>query len=101
MKDRIRELREHYGLSQAQFAQRINRSPGFISLVETGRSNLSREVVERICAVYGVDEGWLVNGKGKMIDKAPVDMENIGVRVKKIRKDKKLTQMQFASAIGS
>lgn len=100
MKDRIREIREHYGLYQAQFAQRINKSPGFISLVETGRSNLSRAVVERICAIYGVDEAWLVDGKGEMTDKAPVDMENIGVRLKAVRKDKKMTQMQFSSAIG-
>ena len=100
LKDRIREMREHFGLSQAQFAQRINKSPGFISLVETGRSNMSNEVIERICSVYGVNVEWLLEGKGTMTDEAPVDKESIGVRLKAVRKDKKLTQTQFASAIG-
>ena len=100
LKDRVREIREHFGLSQAQFAQRINKSPGFISLVETGRSNMSEEVLERICTVYGVNEEWLREGKGTMTDKAPVDKESIGVRLKAVRKDKKLTQAEFASAIG-
>ena len=35
-----------------------------------------------------------------MTEKAPVDKESMGVRLKSVRKDKKLTQTQFASAIG-
>lgn len=35
-----------------------------------------------------------------MTDKAPVDKESIGVRLKAVRKDKNFTQTQFASAIG-
>ncbi len=35
-----------------------------------------------------------------MTDKAPVDKESIGVRLKAVRKDKKLTHTQFASVIG-
>ena len=52
LQDRIKQIREHFGLSQAHFAQRINKSPGFISLVETGRSNVSDETIETICSPY-------------------------------------------------
>lgn len=34
---------------QAHFAQKINKSPGFISLVETGRSNVSNNIIKSIC----------------------------------------------------
>lgn len=99
LKDRVREIRNYFGLSQAQFALRVNKSPGFISLVETGRSNMSGEVIKRICSVYGVNEKWLLEGKGTMTNKVPVDKKSIGIRLKAVRKDKKLTQTQFASAI--
>ena len=100
MKDRIKRIREHFGLSQAQFAQRINRSPGFISLVEIGRSNVSDETIETICSVLPVNEEWLRTGNGEMTSSAPVDKENIGQRIREIRKGEGLTQKQFASATG-
>ena len=61
---------------------------------------MSSEVVKRICNVYGVNEKWLLEGKCTMTEKVPVDKESIGVRLKAVRKDKKLTQTQFASVIG-
>lgn len=100
LQDRIKQIREHFGLSQAHFAQRINKSPGFISLVETGRSNVSDETIETICSEFPINEAWLRNGEGKMTDDAPVDVKNIGIRVKQLRKDMKLTQEQFAAATG-
>ena len=100
LKDRIKQVREHFGLSQVHFAQQINKSPGFISLVETGRSNVSDETIETICSRFPINEAWLRNGEGKMTDDAPVDMKNIGIRVKQLRKEMKLTQEQFAAATG-
>ena len=100
LKDRIKQIREHFGLSQARFAQRINKSPGFIALVETGRSNVSDETIETICSEFPINEAWLRNGEGMMTDEAPVDLKNIGIRLKQMRKDMKLTQDQFAAATG-
>ena len=100
LKDRIKQIREHFGLSQVHFAQQINKSPGFISLVEAGRSNVSDETIETICSRFPINEVWLRNGEGKMTDDAPVDMKNIGIRVKQLRKEMKLTQEQFAAATG-
>ena len=79
LKDRIKQVREHFGLSQVHFAPQINKSPGFISLVETGRSNVSDETIETICSRFSINEAWLRNGEGKMTDDAPVDMKNIGI----------------------
>ena len=100
LKDRIKQVREHFGLSQVHFAQQINKSPGFISLVETGRSNVSDETIETICSRFPINEAWLRTGNGEMTTQAAVDMENIGIRVKQLRKDMKLTQEQFAAATG-
>ena len=51
MKDRIKKIREHFGLTQEQFAQRINKSYALISLVETGKKNFSGKTLEKICSI--------------------------------------------------
>ena len=100
MKDRIKQIREHFGLSQAHFAQRIQKSPGFISLVETGKSDVFEETIATICSVLPVNKEWLLTGEGEMTSQAAVDMENIGIRIKQLRKDLELTQKEFAAATG-
>ena len=100
LQDRIKQIREHFGLSQAHFAQKINKSPGFISLVETGRSNVSDETIKSICSAFSINEYWLRNGEGEMTSQAAVDMENVGRRIREIRRGEGLTQEGFAAATG-
>ena len=100
LQDRIKQVREHFGLSQAHFAQKINKSPGFISLVETGRSNVSNNTIKSICAAFSINESWLRNGEGQMTSQAAVDMENVGNRIREIRRGEGLTQEEFAAATG-
>ena len=54
--ERIAKVRQHFGLSQAQFAQKVNRSPGLFSKVEKGRSDISEETINVIVEVYGVNK---------------------------------------------
>ena len=100
MKDRIKQIREHFGLSQAHFAQRIHKLPRFISLVESGRIDVSEETIVTVCLVLPVNKKWLLTGEGETTSQAAVDMENTGIRIKQLRKDLKLTQKQFAAATG-
>ena len=64
--ERVKIIRKHFGLSQAQFAQKINRSPGFISDIETGKSRVSEQTIKAICLFSGVNKEWLVSGAGEM-----------------------------------
>ncbi len=102
--DRFIEIRKYYGLSQSQFAKRINKTPGFISDIETKRCEMSIDTINDICSVFGIDKIWLSTGEGSMFQKgkevAKVDKEKIGLRIKEIRKQEKLTQDEFASNIG-
>lgn len=100
MKDRIKQIREHFGLSQVQFAQRLNVSSGYISLVEKSERKVSENMIKKIITVFPVNEEWLRTGNGEMTESAPADKERIGLRIREIRKSEGLTQKQFASAIG-
>ncbi len=104
MRDRFRKIREYFGLSQAQFAQKINMSPGFISNVETGRCNISERTIDTVCESFPIRRDWLTGGKGEMLiqtgEHNPVDKDGISDRVKKVRKKTGLTQDAFARKIG-
>ena len=86
--DRVKQIRKHFGLSQAQFALRINKTSGLISLIETNRCYVSEETAKSICFVFSVNEEWLFTGQGEMTEIHPVDKENIRNRIQQIRKEK-------------
>ena len=98
--ERVKAIREHYGLSQTQLAQKINRTPGFISDIETGKSRVSEQTIKAICLFSGVNKEWLVSGTGEMGCGVAADKAGIGKRIKEIRKENHLTQEEFASKIG-
>lgn len=104
MKDRIKHIRHFFGLSQTQFSRMINKSAGFISTVETGRVGLSDRTIDDICRLFGVDRVWLKTGEGEMFppgsEKIKTNKDDAYCRIRKVRKDNKLTQEQFAEKIG-
>ena len=66
MKDRIREVREHFGLSMEKFGSRIGIGKASISLLESGKNNPSIQTIALICREFGVNEQWLRTGEGEM-----------------------------------
>ena len=103
MQNRTKELRKTLGLSQAQFAVRIGKTPGYISQVETGRCCMSEDTIQTVSEVMNVNEAWLRDGTGKMFsegaDKAAFDREGIGQRIRMLRNKLGYTSDQFASEV--
>lgn len=64
MKDRIIQVRKNAGLSQNDFADKLNLSRNFISLVENGNRDVSDRTINDICREFNVNEKWLRTGKG-------------------------------------
>ena len=104
MKDRIRSIRDHFALTQEQFANKIHRTSGFISNVENGKSRLSDTTIALICSEFSVREDWLRDGSGPMFlpEKGTevVDKGLIGSRIRDVRKRKGLSQTEFGERIG-
>lgn len=66
---RLRLRRLVAGLSRAQLARAIRRSPGWVGRVEHGLT-ISREDAERIAAVFGVPAGKLFTTAGDPLRRA-------------------------------
>jgi transcriptional regulator with XRE-family HTH domain len=65
---RIAELRKKLGLSKAKFAERIGITGQFVSMVESGKSKFTEANIRLICFTFKVNEEWLREGKGEMMD---------------------------------
>lgn len=75
MNERIKELREKLGKSQEEFANELELSRNYISLVENGQRNLSQQSLKVLCSLYSVNEEWLRNGSGEMFEPITKDDE--------------------------
>lgn len=66
MKDRIKAIRTAFQLSQREFGERLGVSRDVISNLEYGRVPPKELLIRHICELYGVNQEWLLSGKGEM-----------------------------------
>ena len=67
--ERIKELRKHLGLTQAEFGDKISMRQTGVAWLESGDRKITNRVITTICAVFGVNENWLRTGEGEMFRK--------------------------------
>lgn len=64
--DRIRQIRECFGLTQEQLAQYLIVTRERVANFETGRTPLPLRLALEICEVFIISERWLATGEGLM-----------------------------------
>lgn len=65
MNDRIKKIRLDSGLTQEEFAKKLDIKRNTVATYEMGRSEPSAAVISLICNVFSVNKDWLVNGTGE------------------------------------
>lgn len=73
--ERFRQLRKQKDMSQESFAQGIHRTRSEITNIEYGKTIPKEEVIQSVCAAYGVNETWLRTGEGEMFKPVSKDAE--------------------------
>lgn len=66
MNGRVKELRKELGLSGEKFGEKLGVKRSAISDIETGRNNLTDQMLKAICREFNVNEEWLRFGIGTM-----------------------------------
>lgn len=64
MNERIRKIRKHFGLSQRDFARKVDVGQSTLAMFETGDRQPKDIHINRICSEFGVNEVWLRTGEG-------------------------------------
>lgn len=67
MNARIKEVRKALGLTQKEFAERIQIGNSSLSKIEKGINNPSKQTIALICKEFSVNQKWLEDGTGDMI----------------------------------
>jgi transcriptional regulator with XRE-family HTH domain len=96
--DKIKELRIKKGLTQQKLADATGISRSAIAMVEKNKQGLGKENLITMSNFFGVTVDYLLS------DDVKVDVNSIhnklGDKIKKLRKERNLTQVQLAKAIG-
>ena len=66
LNERIKKLRKAIGLTQQEFAERLNIGRGTLANYEVGRNEPIDAVIALICKEFSVNEHWLRTGEGEM-----------------------------------
>ncbi len=67
--DKIKEIRESQGLTQAQMAKKLGIAASSYSAYEQGRKSPKIDVLESACKVFNVSADWLLDIKGQQPQK--------------------------------
>lgn len=98
MINNLAELRKQKGFTQAELAQRIGKTAGYISFLENGRRNLTDDVRDRLCEVLECSPASLhISEAPGVPDEAA---KSIASRMKRVREESDLSQREFARKIG-
>lgn len=75
MNERIKKIRKTLGITQQEFANRLNIKRGAIANYEIGRNEPIDAVVSLICREFSINEEWLRYGTGDMFKSLPLENE--------------------------
>lgn len=90
MNNRIKELREHLGLSRSSFGEQLGISGDVVNNLERGRVEIKDDRIKLICSIFNVNEEWLRTGKGQKFNIINDDYTKISAEIDK--RDKKARQ---------
>ncbi len=61
---RIREVRESFHMTQAQFSEKCDISESFLAAVEGGKKSITSKTLYKICNYTNVSADYFIRGKG-------------------------------------
>lgn len=64
--ERVKEVRKKIGLTMEKFGERLGVTKTAISLMESGKNNVTDANIRSICREFSVDYIWLTTGNGEM-----------------------------------
>jgi transcriptional regulator with XRE-family HTH domain len=75
MHKRIKNARKILKLNQTEFARQVGLTQTALSMIEVGKSTLTKKNIKLICAIYNISERWLCTGEGETFIASPYEKE--------------------------
>lgn len=71
MNNRLKQIRKKLELSQKVFAEKLGITDSGLSNLESGKRNITEQMLISICREFHVNRAWLVDGVGEMFTNLP------------------------------
>lgn len=75
MNERFKQIRKDQGLTQTEFALKLNLKRAAVGNYDIGRTVLTDRTIADVCRVFNVNEEWLRTGVGDMY-RPPIEQGN-------------------------
>lgn len=66
MSDRVKEVRNSKGMSQAEFSKMLGIGQSTLAMMEVSKRKISERHIKTICSICNIEEQWLRTGEGPM-----------------------------------
>ncbi len=73
--ENIKLLRKTFGLTQSEFASKVNKTMRTVQVWESGASEPNRNNINDIINAFNVNTDWLRTGEGEMFNPAKAEQE--------------------------
>ncbi|MEQ9617722.1 MAG: helix-turn-helix domain-containing protein [Deltaproteobacteria bacterium] len=87
--ERIKAVRQEFGISQKVFGEGIGIADSYVSEIESGKKTPSLTILLAIAFKYGVSLDWLKSGKGEKYIKEATYLTNKEIQILKTLRNKK------------
>lgn len=77
LSNRIKTVREAFGLSQREFGEKLGVSRDVICNIEYGRVQPKELLLRHLCQLYKINELWLQTGEGEMFQEDPKEYRKV------------------------
>ena len=85
--ERIKNFREKKELSQTKFAEALGYSQKFVSDIETGKAEPSREFLKKLNKIFGISSDYILySGTAADLQQMVTDLESVGLDQELIEK---------------
>lgn len=95
--ERLKTIRKELGLTQVQFASKLNISNGHLSDLEKDRKNITDSLIQILNFTYQVNSNWLTTGNGKIFDETDDLYKLFGYMINDMEEDEKKFMKNFLS----
>ena len=96
--ERVKIVRKEKKLTMEKFGERLGVTKTAISLIESGKNNLTDANIKLICTEFGINEKWLRTGDGEMTIEATQE-ERFANNIAKLQRTDDETIIKWVDAI--
>lgn len=99
--ERVKVIRTSAGLTLDKFGERVGVKKSALSLIESGKNNVTDQMFKSICREFNVSENWLRTGSGEMYVPQTRNQEIMAFANQVMADEDESFRKRFVTALGN